>query len=127
MIFYLSYRFLFCYSDLMRYLFQILLIFSISLFGGIYEEKTEVLYNSLDPTSLSELFAFYHLYPQTPSGEKAHRYAWELIRKHRKISIEPTHLMQFALHVFFQILGFFSQQSCGSFIHNNNVFNFLFS
>ena len=42
------------------------------------------LYNSLDPQSISELLAFYHLYPETPQGKCALSDAWELIHLHRK-------------------------------------------
>ncbi len=70
-----------------------------ALLGANYEEKTTVLYNSLDPSSLSELFAFYHLYPETKAGERAYRKAWELIGLHREVGVEPEKLVEFSLDV----------------------------
>lgn len=37
------------------------------------------LYSTLDPTSVSQHFAFYELYPKTPEGRQALRVAWELL------------------------------------------------
>jgi tetratricopeptide (TPR) repeat protein len=37
------------------------------------------LYSTLDPTSVSQHFAFYELYPQTNEGRQALRHAWELL------------------------------------------------
>jgi len=42
------------------------------------------LYNSLDPRSISQLFAFYHLYPDSSEGKQALSNAWELMHSHRK-------------------------------------------
>ncbi|MCP5505731.1 MAG: tetratricopeptide repeat protein [Chlamydiales bacterium] len=52
-------------------------------FGNLSEAHLETLYRSLDPESISELFAFYHLYPKTAQGEAALSSAWELMHKHR--------------------------------------------
>ena len=53
------------------------------LFGEPSEAQLETLERSLDPASISEALAFYHLYPKTAQGEKALARAWELIYKHR--------------------------------------------
>lgn len=37
------------------------------------------LYASLDPSSVSQHFAFYELYPKTPEGKEALKTAWELL------------------------------------------------
>jgi tetratricopeptide (TPR) repeat protein len=37
------------------------------------------LYSTLDPTSVSQHFAFYELYPKSPEGKQALRHAWELL------------------------------------------------
>ncbi|MDE3048232.1 MAG: hypothetical protein KGI83_07815 [Verrucomicrobiota bacterium] len=37
------------------------------------------LYSSLDPTSVSQHFAFYELYPKTPEGKQALKHAWDLL------------------------------------------------
>ncbi len=37
------------------------------------------IYSSLDPTSVTQHFAFYELYPQTPEGRTALKHAWELL------------------------------------------------
>lgn len=54
-----------------------------SLFAGKYEEKLATLYDSLDPNSLTELFAFYRLYADSETGKKAFHRALELINIHR--------------------------------------------
>ena len=38
------------------------------------------IYTSLDPTSVSQHFAFYELYPDTPLGKQALRHAWKLLQ-----------------------------------------------
>ncbi len=37
------------------------------------------LYSTLDPTSVSQHFAFYELYPKSPEGRQALKHAWELL------------------------------------------------
>ncbi len=37
------------------------------------------LYSTLDPTSVSQHFAFYELYPKTPEGKQALKHAWDLL------------------------------------------------
>jgi len=37
------------------------------------------LYSTLDPTSVSQHFAFYELYPKTPEGRQALKHAWDLL------------------------------------------------
>ncbi len=41
----------------------------------------DALYESLDPTSISEHLAFFELYPDTPAGKKSLEYTWKLITK----------------------------------------------
>lgn len=79
--------------------FVLLICVTHALFGAGYEEKVDVLYNSLDPCSLSELFAFYNLYPKTKSGEKAYQKAWALINLHKTNPIEPVKIQEFALDI----------------------------
>lgn len=56
-----------------------------------YEKlKLTTLYNSLDPTSFSQLFAFYELYPQTPQGALALTKARSLFNLHKISSNEST-------------------------------------
>jgi len=45
--------------------------------------KLSTLYNSLDPTSISQLFAFYELYPQTAHGKAALTKVWDLLYLHK--------------------------------------------
>ncbi len=47
------------------------------------KQELDALYSSLDPTSISQLFAYYHLYGTTPQGEKALESAWCLMNLHR--------------------------------------------
>ncbi len=37
------------------------------------------LYSTLDPTSVSQHFAFYELYPKSPEGRQALKHAWDLL------------------------------------------------
>lgn len=59
------------------------------LAAGKFEKKIAVLYDSLNPSSLTELFAFYHLYPDTLQGKRAYDKAWELINRHRNLPVSP--------------------------------------
>lgn len=72
--------------------FFLILIVTFSLHAGKYEEKLATLYDSIDPSSLTEQFAFYSLYPETNFGKEALKRCVELINKHRKypISLETT-------------------------------------
>jgi tetratricopeptide (TPR) repeat protein len=74
-------------------------LIAIPLSANSYQEKVDVLYNSLDPTSLTELFAFYNLYPNTPAGEKAYHKAWNLINLHRAIPVEPRKMQGFTFDI----------------------------
>lgn len=49
--------------------------------------KLRALYTSLDPKSISELFAFYELYPDSPYSQQAFEKVWQLINLHKKDKI----------------------------------------
>lgn len=67
-----------------------LLCFATSVFAS----NLDPLYNSLDPTSISQLFAFYELYPDSNQGKKAMQQAWKLMNQHRPIHMQLSgHLM----------------------------------
>ncbi|MCI0382001.1 MAG: tetratricopeptide repeat protein [Chlamydiae bacterium] len=61
----------------------LLLCFSSILLAKIDSESKKpslkTLYNSLDPSSLSQYLAFYKLYPDTEEGQKALTKAWQLL------------------------------------------------
>ncbi len=66
----------------MKRLVFLLTIF-LALSAHAYEERgpsLQSVYMSLDPTSVSQHFAFYELYPDTPIGKMALRHAWELLQ-----------------------------------------------
>ncbi|MCB1107238.1 MAG: hypothetical protein KDK76_03995 [Chlamydiia bacterium] len=67
----------------MKFLFVFLLPW-VFAFGTLPESHLKALHRSLDPESISELFAFYHLYPDTEEGKEALSDAWQLMHKHRK-------------------------------------------
>ncbi len=48
------------------------------------------LYNSLDPQSIAQHFAFYELYPESPEGKLALRKAWKLLSQGKVISHIPS-------------------------------------
>lgn len=56
----------------------IFLLFPLSAFAA-YVPTLTALYSTLDPTSVSQHFAFYELYPKTPEGREALRHAWDLL------------------------------------------------
>jgi hypothetical protein len=43
------------------------------------DQKLQTLYNSLNPTSLSQHLAFYELYPHKPLGQRALNDAWQIL------------------------------------------------
>ncbi len=47
------------------------------------------LYNSLDPLSIAQHFAFYELYPDSPEGKLALKKAWKLLSQGRVVSHIP--------------------------------------
>ena len=61
----------------------LLLLPAMFITAKIPEAHLDTLYRSLDPQSISQLFAFYHLYPATSQGKQALSDAWELMHKHR--------------------------------------------
>lgn len=63
--------------------FFLLILPTIFATAEISDAHLTTLYRSLNPESISELFAFYHLYPQTNQGVNALSDAWELMHKHR--------------------------------------------
>lgn len=68
----------------MKKLLYLLLILCCHLFSlEKSKQELDTLYSSLDPTSISQLFAYYHLYGETPQGEKALESAWHLMNLHR--------------------------------------------
>lgn len=74
-------------SFIMKYFLFIVIFFSfLSFKKGADSSKEQFLatYHSLDPTSLSELFAFHELYPDTKEGKEAILKVWELIYRHKK-------------------------------------------
>jgi regulator of sirC expression with transglutaminase-like and TPR domain len=61
----------------------LLLSIFLTLSAHAYEERgpsLQSIFLSLDPTSVSQHFAFYELYPDTPIGKKALRHAWDLLQ-----------------------------------------------
>lgn len=70
-------------SMMKRWLILPILILHAALCGAPSTDTT-TLYNSLDRCSIAQLFAFYHLYSDTPHGKRALSDAWELIQRHRK-------------------------------------------
>src|SRR5580658_6814263 len=56
------------------------LFFCLSVYGApLSSPSLSALYSTLDPTSVSQHFAFYELYPKTPEGRQALKHAWELL------------------------------------------------
>jgi len=64
-------------------IFFLFLLPALILKGEISKSPLTTVYRSLNPESISELFAFYHLYPNTKEGAQALSDAWQLMQKHR--------------------------------------------
>lgn len=65
---------------MMRYWFLSACLCAASLtFGASSSSRVQVLYNSLDPKSVSHHLALYALYPETPEGKRALQEAWDLL------------------------------------------------
>jgi len=62
-----------------------LIVFASILFFSFTpsNEHIKTIYNSLDDKSITELFAFYSLYPKSPYGQRAKARAWHLLNIHR--------------------------------------------
>ena len=79
----------------------------IPLCAGQFEKKISAIYTSLNPHSLTELFAFYHLYPETLQGKMAFDRAWELINRHRDVPIsalKEISLPEIDIHLFITMI-----------------------
>ncbi len=62
--------------------------------------QESALYMTLDPNSISDCLAFYHLYPSTELGKKALERSFALINKHRILPITPNQNLSFPkLHI----------------------------
>jgi len=66
-----------------RYLLIFVFFTSLLTAVPLRELHLNTLYHSLDQASIAELFAFYHLYPQTEQGQSALTDAWTLMNLHR--------------------------------------------
>ena len=60
-------------------------LMSSSVFGDL-----KSLYNSLDPQSIAQHFAFYELYPESPEGKQALKKAWKLLSQGKVVSHIPS-------------------------------------
>ena len=66
---------------------RILLILCTTLLFSIDSKQLDTLYNSLDPKSISEHFAYYKLY----GNETALHKAWDLLNSHREKPLPYPH------------------------------------
>ena len=76
----------------MRFL-CLLLFCSSMIFADVPVRKggsLQSLYTSLDPTSVSQHFAFYELYPDTLLGKQALRHAWDLLHGGQQPELLPS-------------------------------------
>ena len=76
--------------------FFFILMFSLPLLGKTLENPSshlQTLYHSLDKRSIPQLLAFYHLYSNTPYGEKAFQTAWELLNRGKESQSLPNTLL----------------------------------
>ena len=74
------------------------------------ERSIEALYNSIDKNSLTELFAFYHLYPNTTYATLSYEKGWDLINKHRIEKIEPHKDFRIALFSINPLISLLTKQ-----------------
>lgn len=72
--------------------------------------KIKTLFNSLDPQSIAEHLAFYHLYSTTHEGEEALRHAWNLISKNNTSLNEEIKNLPFSKTTIEAIIGLVNKQ-----------------
>lgn len=60
----------------------------------ISDQKVRMLYNSLDPYSISQHLAFYELYAHKQEGQQALQHAWQLLSGQRLPSHSPFNLKE---------------------------------
>lgn len=63
----------------MKFVFLLIFTFTFFLSFAASENKVRMLYNSLNPKSISEHLAFYKLYGETECGKQALHVAWKLL------------------------------------------------
>ena len=56
-----------------------LTLFTLLCSTSLFASSPASIYSTLDPTSITQHFAFYELYPHLPEGRKALKVAWELL------------------------------------------------
>jgi regulator of sirC expression with transglutaminase-like and TPR domain len=71
---------------MIKKLFCYLFLLPLFLFSWGHVSARNAIYKSLDPKSLSELLAFYELYPKTAEGSEALKRAWLLLDPEKKLS-----------------------------------------
>ena len=81
-----------------------------------------VLYKSLDPTSPSQLFAFYELYPETVEGKAALKKGWELLTQTKIENNQPLFIPKVDFHF---IISLINNQSLSSIDINKEQIDFI--
>lgn len=76
---------------------KLLLIASAAMFLSFTSGKIAVLYRSLNPKSIPEHLAFYHLFSDTPEGKRALADAWQLLSGSSKDPVALNHLPKSAI------------------------------
>ncbi len=98
------------------FLFSLFLALASPLFAQeVSTAKLKALYNSLDPSSVSQHLAFYNLYSESSEGQQALRDAYALLSGHSKspqeeISLPP--LLSSSLHSLISIVNKHSNEEC---------------
>lgn len=94
----------------MRYLF-LALLFLQSAYAELSDQKLSVLYNSLDPRSVSQHLAFYELYGEHPLGKQSLKIAWELIAGKSYSADESFNEALFSNNVISVLIALVNKQS----------------
>jgi len=76
------------------------------------EQKLNLLYSSLDPTSIKQHLAFYELYPHQPLGRQALKDAWKILaRETGSVTAKSEHLIPFSTSVIKALISLVNKQT----------------
>ncbi|CUI16990.1 conserved hypothetical protein [Candidatus Protochlamydia naegleriophila] len=74
------------------------------------DQKLKMLYNSLDPTSISQHLAFYELYGDRPQGRQALQDAWQLLSGKESARAQSLHEIPFSSSVVQALVNLVNKQ-----------------
>jgi regulator of sirC expression with transglutaminase-like and TPR domain len=74
------------------------------IFLSYTPEKVSVLYRSLDPQSIAQHLAFYHLFPKSPEGKCALNDAWQLLNLGAQETAPLSNIPESSIHALIALM-----------------------